>query len=238
MAVTMAHVRAALDPEEPDYAQAAKLGQEALPHLGKLARDAEALLASKAVYLAALIQDERSVRIVRDAATRDDPVVRVAAAAAARYLPCVEVSEILLQLVNDEDSGVQRVALESARADATAELRASIERLTTDESDLSIQRSAQQVLGRISFGYQPDYGSLEEDASEMGSRQVVDSGMGSGSAVGMAQGGMGQRAHGSQHASGSMGQLGMGNADESTTAAWERAAAAWEKAAEAWEKKR
>jgi hypothetical protein len=36
MPVTMEQVRAFLDPEEPDYQQAAQLGPEALPHLEEL----------------------------------------------------------------------------------------------------------------------------------------------------------------------------------------------------------
>ena len=99
MAVTMVQIRTVLDATEPDYGQAAKLGPEALPHLEKLVKDADTLLASKAVYLAALIQDERSVRIVREAALREDPIVRVAAAGAAHYLPCAPVSDILIPLV-------------------------------------------------------------------------------------------------------------------------------------------
>lgn len=247
MALTMEQVRAVLDPEEPDYAQAAKLGPQALPHLEKLVKEADALLASKAVYLAALIQDERSVRIVKEAAISKNPVVRVAAAAAARYLPCVPVSDILISLVNDEDAGVQRVALESARADATAELRATIEKLATGESDPNIQRNAKQVLRRISFGYQPDYGSAEVDATGMGGSQQGGSGMGSpgsasgmaqsgmgspGSAAGMSQSGMGRQTYGAERAaSGGMGRKGTVGTDESTARAWEKAAMAWERAA-------
>ena len=240
MALTMAQVRAVLDPEEPDYMQAAKLGSEALPHLETLVQDADALLASKAVYLAAQIQDERSVRIVMEAAMREDPIVRVAAAAAARYLPCVPMCDILIPLVHDKDSGVQRVALESVRADATADLRRSIERLTTDESDPSIQQSAKQVLSRVSFDYQPDYASVEEDTSGIGGSQEGGSGMGSPEGTGrMAQSGMGRQTYGEEFAvGGSMGQRSMGGADENTAEAWEKAAMAWEKAASAWEKKR
>ena len=251
MALTMVEVRAVLDLEEPDYEQAAKLGPEALPHLEKLVKEADTLLASKAVYLAALIQDERSVRIVREAALREDPILRVAAAAAARYLPCTPVSEILISLVNDTDVGVQRVALESARADATAELRASIERLTTYASDPNIQRSAKQVLRRISFGYQPDKGSMEEDVNGMGSSagsKEGRSGMGLPGSVGgmgsprisgrMEPSGMGREPDGvGRVASGSMGQRSMSGTDESAVP-WERAAVAWERAAAAWEKKR
>jgi len=39
MAVTMAQVRAVLDPDEPDYGQAAKLGPQALAHLEKLVKE-------------------------------------------------------------------------------------------------------------------------------------------------------------------------------------------------------
>ena len=252
MALTMAQVRAVLDPEELDYAEAAKLGPEALPHLAKLVKEADALLASKAVYLAALIQHEHSIQIVREAALSEDPSVRVAAAAAARYLPCVPVSNILIPLVNDKDIGVQRVALQSAGTNATTELRASIERLTTGESDPSIQRSAKQVLRRLSFDYQPDYGSVEEeeDAGGMGAsagsqaggrgmgRPGNVGGMGSSRSSGRTeQSGMGrEQTEAGLVAGGSMGQRGMGATDEHAVA-WGKAAIAWEKAAAAWEKK-
>ena len=239
MPVTMADVRAVLDPDEPDYRAAATLGHEALPYLDDLAQNADALLASKAVFLAALIQDERSVQIVTQAARRDDPIVRVAAAAAVPYLPCKELSEVLLPLVNDQDSSVRRVALESATEGATAELRASIERLTQEESDPSMQQVARQTLGRISFGYQADDLRGTVEGSGMGSAVMGHGGMGSSvGATGMGQGGMGYPPDGSEETTSAwMEQLGTGTADESTAAAaWERAAVAWEKAAEAREK--
>lgn len=205
MAVTMVQVRAVLDATEPDYAQAVKLGPEALPHLEKLVKGADALLASKAVYLAALLQDECSVRIVREAAVREDPTVRIAAAAAARYLPCVPVSDILIPLVSDKDRGVQRVALESVRADATAELRATIERLMTSESDPSIQRAAEQVIRRISLGCQPYFGSAEEDESGLGGIQESGRQMGNPGVAGGMGNPEGTRAMGVPGISGGMG---------------------------------
>ena len=83
MTVTMVQVRAALDPEEPDYEQAAQLGPEAIPHLEELVGETDALLASKAAYTASLIEDPRSADILRKAAASDRAEVRAAAAGGA-----------------------------------------------------------------------------------------------------------------------------------------------------------
>jgi hypothetical protein len=110
MAVSMKRVRAALEPEEPDYAAAAQLGPEAIPHLRRLSQGDDPMLASKAVYLASLIQDERTSDLVREAAQHDDPVVRVAAASAAQNLDAPAASAVLVELVADDDPGVRKVA--------------------------------------------------------------------------------------------------------------------------------
>ena len=74
-----------MDPDEPDYAAAARLGEEAVPHLERLVRGDDAMLASKATYAASLI--EGGADTVETAADSEDPVVRVAAAAAGTESP-------------------------------------------------------------------------------------------------------------------------------------------------------
>ena len=76
MAVNMKQVRAALEPEEPNYDKAAKLGADALPHLGRLVRGDDAMLASKAAYLAGLIDSDKSPAVLEQAAASDVPAVR------------------------------------------------------------------------------------------------------------------------------------------------------------------
>lgn len=110
MTVTMEDVRAALDPEEPDYEEAVELGPEALPHLQVLVNLGDPMLASKAAYLASLIDDVRAEEVVEDAARNVDPIVRVAAAAAAANLGTTVSSHVLRNLVNDPDAGVRKVA--------------------------------------------------------------------------------------------------------------------------------
>jgi hypothetical protein len=110
MAVTMVSVRALLDVDEPKYAEAAELGPEAIPHLETLVREGDPMLASKATYLASLIQSDQSIEVVKAAAKSADAVVRVAAAAAARNLPAEAAEEVLAPLMADNDAGVQKTA--------------------------------------------------------------------------------------------------------------------------------
>jgi hypothetical protein len=126
MALKLKDVRAWLEPEEPDYAEAAKLGPDALPHLEKLIASNEPGIASKAASLAGFIGHPDSAQVLIKAAQSNDPVLRVTAANAARYLPDQEASSVLLALVEDQDAGVQRVALQSLPAQPTAELQAAV----------------------------------------------------------------------------------------------------------------
>jgi HEAT repeat protein len=144
----MEQVRAALDPEEPNYTQAARLGPEALPHLEKLIARKDPNLASKAASLAGMIRDPRAQRVLEKAAKHTDVRVRVAAAHSAQHLPGPAASEVLTTLVTDDDVGVRKVALRSVPAEATPELRASVEKLAKGRTPLA--DLSKEVLARIS----------------------------------------------------------------------------------------
>lgn len=113
MSVSIEDVRRVLDPDEPDYAAAAELGEDALPYLEELVRADDVMVASKAAYAASLISDGADV--VATAAASEDPVIRVAAAAAARNLPPERSEQVLLRLSNDADAGIRKVARASTR---------------------------------------------------------------------------------------------------------------------------
>jgi len=112
MLVSMEDVRKVLDPEEPDYGAAAQLGEPALPHLEQIVRGDDAMLASKAAYAASLI--EGGADTVETAADSEEPLVRVAAAAAARNLPPERAQQLLSRLSDDQDPGIRKVAQASA----------------------------------------------------------------------------------------------------------------------------
>jgi hypothetical protein len=131
MAVDLEQVKAALNPEEPDYPKSAKqLGADALPHLEVIIGGSDTSLAAKAAYLAGLIGGALSAPAVAKAARSSQAVVRIAAAAAAAHLPAEHSDAVLLQLVDDADRGVQKVALRSAPTTMSAMLRARVSALS------------------------------------------------------------------------------------------------------------
>src|SRR5262245_63264456 len=146
MPVTMEQVRAALDPEEPDYAKAAQLGPEALPHLEKLIAGKDVGLASKAASLAGMIGGEEAAGTLQKAAGHEDVRVRVAAAHSAGGLPPTAAGPILAGLLADKDVGVQKVALRSVPRQADPEVRARVEALTKKRANPAIQELSKEVL--------------------------------------------------------------------------------------------
>ena len=114
MSITMQAVRAWLDADEVDYANAKKLGSAAIPFLMELVQGGDLGLASKATYLASLIKSKQSADVLEAAAARDEPVVRVAAASCIRNLSQTQAEHMLDRMIDDPDVGIRKVALTSA----------------------------------------------------------------------------------------------------------------------------
>jgi HEAT repeat protein len=149
MPVTMQQVRAHLDPDEPDYNQAARLGPDALPHLEALVRGGDAMLASKAASLAGLIADPRSADVLAYAAQSPHAAVRVAAAAAVAHLPTTAAAPVLRALLSDPDGEVRRIALESVHPDAGPELQPALEKIAVDDPYAALRQRSAAILARI-----------------------------------------------------------------------------------------
>ncbi|UVS77718.1 HEAT repeat domain-containing protein [Actinokineospora sp. UTMC 2448] len=144
--VTMRDVRRRLDAEEVDYAEAAALGPDALPHLAELAAGADTMLASKAVYLASVIGGDGSAAIVSAAAGRGDPVLRVAAAAALRNLAVDDFERVGETLLDDEDPGVRKVAIGSVAAADSPALTARVRRAAEEDPEDYVRDTAARLL--------------------------------------------------------------------------------------------
>lgn len=150
MTVKMKHVRALLELDEPDYEAASDLGADALSHLSKLVKDDDAMLASKAAYLASMIPDsDRQRKILQKATTHPDPVVRVAVAAAAKNINVKDASAILEPLMGDTDAGVRKVAINSIPAAPTTSLVSCIQAAAADEGTPSLRHLYDEALARI-----------------------------------------------------------------------------------------
>ena len=152
MAVKAEQVRMALLAEEPDYAKVAKkLGTGALRHLSAIVGSEDPLLAAKATYLAGMIGGPASGDVVAKAARSGQAPVRIAAAAAARKLAAgpampatgrrgvlTDSSSILLQLVDDADPGVRKVALRSVPSTMSDALRERVTALRGDDQPAGV----------------------------------------------------------------------------------------------------
>jgi HEAT repeat protein len=149
MPVTMQQVRAHLDPDEPDYSQAARLGPDALPHLEALVRGGDAMLASKAASLAGLIADARSADVLAYAAQSPHAAVRVAAAAAVAHLPAPTATPVLRSLLSDPDAEVRRIALESIGPDAGPGLQSALEKIAADDPYAALRQRSAAILSRF-----------------------------------------------------------------------------------------
>lgn len=141
MAVKMSQVKAALEPEEPDYDKAAKLGPDALPHLRKLVKDDDPLMAAKATFLAGLIDEEGSGDIVALAAQSDQVVVRVAAANSAANVADAD-SAIFEELLADNDLGVRKAAVKSIGSADRGDLKPLVQGVAQGDTAEGIRKLA------------------------------------------------------------------------------------------------
>jgi HEAT repeat protein len=151
MAVTMEQVRTALAPIEPDYHAALRLRKQALPHLAKLAKGRDNLLAAKAVSLASLIGGKQAVALLLQATQHADPVVRLQAAAGVREMPDDDVSKIMLATLRDSDQSVRNVSLGSLRLiyapdTMPAAIRTRIKALAKSDPEKFVRAEAKALL--------------------------------------------------------------------------------------------
>ena len=149
MSTSMEDVRMALDPEEPNYSEAAALGREALPYLGSSVVGSDPRLASKAAYLASMITDGQSVEVLARTGRSPEPVVRVATAAGLRNTRSAEARQILQALLGDEDGGVRRIAMQLAAHHGGDDLGFQINTIAKQDPDPSIRELAIELVDRF-----------------------------------------------------------------------------------------
>jgi hypothetical protein len=107
------------------------------------------MLASKAGYLAGLIDGDESPAVLEQASQRDEPAVRVAAAYAAQHLSGAR-PELFDRLLSDNDAGVRRTALKSIGASQPAGLRAKVEELASGDEADHVRQLARETARELS----------------------------------------------------------------------------------------
>jgi hypothetical protein len=148
MPVSLQDVVNQLDREEPDYAQAARLGVEALPHLRQLVQGNSPGLAAKASYLAGTINAEGSAQVLEIAAQHPDPVVRVAAAASAKHVTHITAA-LATTFLDDADPGVRKWGLRTIEVKHPQGIRTKVEKIMKDDPLLDLREQARRILDHL-----------------------------------------------------------------------------------------
>ncbi len=146
MAITLEQVRAILAADEPDYAAAARLGPQILPHLKQLIAGGDEAYASKAASLASRFDDDRAVEVLRDATNSPSSLVRMAVAGGVRRLTRPSASAVLMALLNDRDAGVRKLAIKSSATRDNSALLAKIGDLSRSDPTPAVRSLAAKVV--------------------------------------------------------------------------------------------
>jgi len=137
-------LRKALDRDELNYpALAAKAGPESIDDLETLVAEDEPRIASKAAYLAALINADGSDRVVDLAARSRHDVVRASAAAAIGSLSQESAAPIADRLLADPDVGIRA---RTVRSVASLGIQASLQKVADEDDHPDVRALAQGLI--------------------------------------------------------------------------------------------
>ena len=149
MSVTMNDVLAYLEPDEPNYAQAAKLGPDALPYLKEIIDKPDVMLASKAAYLVSLIKSDKSISILEHAARNKEPIVRIAVASGIRNISERDANIFLDKFIEDKDVGVRKVTLKSVAKFKSDLITSKVQKLHESDPEPFIRELASNVIEKM-----------------------------------------------------------------------------------------
>jgi HEAT repeats len=149
MPVTMKQVLAEIDKDEPNYPAFTQLGPEALPHLQMIIEADDPLKAAKAAYAASIIGGDESIPALRTAADHHDPQVRIAAAQGMRNLADKAPSDLVLKSLNDSDSGVRKLAIDTAEVLNRADFGQRVAAMAKDDPADHLRKAASDAAKKL-----------------------------------------------------------------------------------------
>jgi HEAT repeat protein len=103
-------------------------------------------LASKATYLASLINSDRSVEVLAAAAATNEPILRVAAAAGLQNLKPEHAEQMLDYAESDPDAGVRKVMVKSAARVASPRVAAVLKQLARSDPEPFVREMTASLL--------------------------------------------------------------------------------------------
>jgi hypothetical protein len=138
---TVDGVLAEIDKEHPDYRHIAEVSAGLIGDLEIVAITDSPERAAKIAYVASLIPGAPSAALLRSAAGRPEREVRLAVAYALRNADDGP-PEVLVQLLEDSDPGVRKVALGTVGALKRYDLRAKVAHIAEEDPVLMVRAVA------------------------------------------------------------------------------------------------
>ena len=147
MALATDELRSLLNSYEPDFRKlAAVLQPDDLPQLVELVRGDNRVLAARAAYAITLVHDEAAVEALNTAATSSTDTVRIAAASGLKHLKGFDVTELAQRLLADEDLGVRKLAIKSAKELGIDALKPALEAVASNDAEPALRDLANEAL--------------------------------------------------------------------------------------------
>jgi len=150
MALTTAELTLLLGNEEPNYAEiAAKAGNTSTAAVAELAQSKDTMMATKATYLASLLNDPEGAKIVEKASRSSNQLLRLASASALVNLPEITRNKIAERLVDTDDISLQKLSLAAIQGKTSAKLRKRVDELSTGSDSEVIRNLSKSALIKI-----------------------------------------------------------------------------------------
>jgi HEAT repeat protein len=135
-----------INSDEPDYEKAQELGPEVVAPLSQLIQGKDVLLAMKAVSLASRIKSEKVVDLLKQAAARPEPEIRVAVAGALGNVPGEQIDNLLNQLLDDKDFGVRKFAIAAFAATRIESAKGKVQSIAKSDPEPFLRNVADYAL--------------------------------------------------------------------------------------------
>lgn len=133
MALSEREVREKLSCEEPEYAQlASQLEAHDVPILRAIAEGDDVALATKAIYLASLLEIDAAHQIVVEAAESPEELKRIAAGSGVANLPSSIAHKAALRLLEAPSPALAKLVLRAVRQ-PSSELKSRIQGIAAQD---------------------------------------------------------------------------------------------------------
>jgi HEAT repeat protein len=149
MPITEEQLRNQLSAIEPDDSTYAGIGPPEVPLLAEILKDNEAWMASRAVFALSRIADVDALEKIKRSAADPRQEVRVAVAASVGNLAPEDANQILLSVLNDEDLGVRKFAVQAVTGKHSALVQDKLRDLAAQDPIAAIRGAATEKLREL-----------------------------------------------------------------------------------------